>query len=450
MRRLKSILLAAVTVTAMQTLPAHAQRFDGRWSGTLVTDALRGDLELVITALSGATSIMTSLSARERRIDDQADSVVIDGDSIRFANDIAGARVRFAGVLKGGDITGTVAVFQGAQQVTSGQWSVTRAAPPTQTAPHSQAVAVLAAAWTALDRGYGNFTCKTIDWAAVRPAFENAAAASTDDTMLFSTLSEMLGTLNDIHISLEGGGRRFSSGSLSASRRGEFDIQVVRDKYLRGKLTNMADGALAYGWLNDSIGYIRVSQYRGAPATAAAMDSIIGRFSTARSLVIDIRDNPGGSDEAGQQILHRMADQRRLYFTSRARGIGGHDALLAPKHFYLDPAQAQRTFTRPIVVLTNSRSVSAAENFLLGVRELPHATVIGDVTAGGFSDFTTVNLPNGWTLRFPMNNMVDARGVCWEGLGVPPDVRIVNEPGDVQKGTDAVLNFALRFLKTVH
>jgi tetratricopeptide (TPR) repeat protein len=65
------------------------------------------------------------------------------------------------------------------------------------------------------------------------------------------------------------------------------------------------------------------------------------------------------------------------------------------------------------------------------MRTLPHVTVVGDFTAGCFADPDEVTLPNGWTTTVSRNRFVDGRGVCWEGIGVPPDLMVRGHYGPV-------------------
>jgi tetratricopeptide (TPR) repeat protein len=121
------------------------------------------------------------------------------------------------------------------------------------------------------------------------------------------------------------------------------------------------------------------------------------------------------------------------------------DDFESPRYFYADPA-GPRQFTGPIVLLTNRWAISAAENFALAMRVMPHATLIGDFTSGVFADVYGDRLPNGWTFGVSFKLFVDPTGFCWEGIGVPPDIRVINAPGDIEAGRDRVLELALDFL----
>jgi C-terminal processing protease CtpA/Prc len=52
-------------------------------------------------------------------------------------------------------------------------------------------------------------------------------------------------------------------------------------------------------------------------------------------------------------------------------------------------------FTKPVVLLTNDASFSAADVFAMAMKELPHVHIIGDHTNGIFSNMFEAMLPNG-------------------------------------------------------
>ena len=119
-----------------------------------------------------------------------------------------------------------------------------------------------------------------------------------------------------------------------------------------------------------------------------------------------------------------------------------------PRSFYYEPKGAWQ-YTRPVLVLTSRRTVSAGENFLLGMRLLPHVTLVGDVTSGAFADVGHFKLANGWEVSFPYNQFLDSRGFSWEGVGLAPDIRVVPSRSDIAAGRDPVLDVALRAARTL-
>jgi C-terminal processing protease CtpA/Prc len=55
-------------------------------------------------------------------------------------------------------------------------------------------------------------------------------------------------------------------------------------------------------------------------------------------------------------------------------------------------------------------------------------------------------LPNGWEYSISYTLFTDQNGFCWEGIGVPPDLRIINTQEDIAQKNDKVLEFAMELI----
>jgi tetratricopeptide (TPR) repeat protein len=100
-----------------------------------------------------------------------------------------------------------------------------------------------------------------------------------------------------------------------------------------------------------------------------------------------------------------------------------------------------------VVLLINRDTASGPEAFTLAMRVLPHVTVVGDLTEGALSTQFPDRMPNGWTLWSAFKVMRDHAGICWDGLGIPPDLLVLNTPAEIAAGTDRQLEFAQRLLE---
>jgi tetratricopeptide (TPR) repeat protein len=80
------------------------------------------------------------------------------------------------------------------------------------------------------------------------------------------------------------------------------------------------------------------------------------------------------------------------------------------------------------------------------MRALPHVTNLGEFTSGAYSDEYWDKLPNGWEVSIANKLYLDADGRCWEGIGTPPDIRLVNTREDIAAGRDRVLETAVELL----
>ena len=276
--------------------------------------------------------------------------------------------------------------------------------------------------------------------------------ATTDDE-LWGVLEEMAGLLNDVHVTLSdprtgkqvrSGGRSIGVGPFD---NGEFSLELIDESYAEDGLESAADGLLRYGWLPEKIGYLHISGFRELEASESAVDTAVHTLEGAKGVIIDVRHNGGGDDRVGRAIASRFVAEPRFYMTVAMRKLGQlPPAFVEPVEWWLEPS-GPKQYTGPVVLLVNSRSISAAENFALAMRSVPHVLVIGETTAGVMADAVPQPLPNGWQVTVPINQFRDANGVSWEGIGVTPDLWVKNEHTDVEAGRDRVLETAVEFLR---
>ena len=103
--------------------------------------------------------------------------------------------------------------------------------------------------------------------------------------------------------------------------------------------------------------------------------------------------------------------------TTQIRSGSNYDDFRPPKYFYAEP-DGPRQFTKPIILLIHRYSVSAADNFAMAMRTLPHVTLVGEATSGCQADQHGAQLPNGWNFSVSYTLFVDQDGFCWEGIGI--------------------------------
>src|SRR5215471_17892179 len=301
--------------------------------------------------------------------------------------------------------------------------------------------------WQTYDRNYALFGAKHIDWAALYKVYRPRVTANTTDAELFDILSSMLGNLNDNHIRLNSPNRGFQSGILGEMKQESFSMDLVQQTFLKGRAKQLMNGVFVYGWLTDSTGYFHFNRFSQINQSTAAIDEIIKEFKDAKSIIVDVRANGGGDDRVGKLIADRFADRKRLYMKTQIRNGPAHDDFTPPKYWYVEP-DGPIQFTRPVVLLTHRFSVSAAENFTLAMRILPNVTVVGDATSGVFADVYGDQLPNGWRFSVPFKLFVDQDGFCWEGIGVPADIRQTNTKKDLDEKRDRPLELAMSLINT--
>jgi len=303
-------------------------------------------------------------------------------------------------------------------------------------------------AWKTLDRNYGQFLVKRVDWDALYRVYRPMVISATTDQELWDILLTMMGHLNDGHLALADGKRRIGGGRNNGLfTNDEFSLDLVKSKYLQGKFTETLGGSFISGWLAEGVGYLYIGDLKdGLGPITQTIDAVMAEFAKARVMIVDVRNNPGGTGRAVEIVAGRFADCRRHFETNRTRYGPKHDDFWPAEFRNVEPSGPLQ-FTGPTVLLTDRISASAAEGLTMAMRVLPHVTVVGETTEGAFSSQFPERMPNGWILWVAFRESRDHEGVCWDGVGIPPDLRVINTAADIAAGQDMTLEFAVKYLE---
>jgi len=81
------------------------------------------------------------------------------------------------------------------------------------------------------------------------------------------------------------------------------------------------------------------------------------------------------------------------------------------------------------------------------MKELPNVTIIGDTTEGIFSTMYEFTLPNHWEVSLSNEQFFSEAKNNYEGLGIAPDIKVVNSRIDIENQNDPVIEMAISHLK---
>jgi carboxyl-terminal processing protease len=126
--------------------------------------------------------------------------------------------------------------------------------------------------------------------------------------------------------------------------------------------------------LPDGVGYLSLSMVR--ENAADELEEEVSRLVTQgmRTLVLDLRSNPGGLRDEAVRIADLFLDPHQEILESRGRAPGDN-------HRWTD-AWPQRWRNLPIVVLVNGGTASAAEIIAGALQDHDRALLVGDTTYG--------------------------------------------------------------------
>ena len=305
-------------------------------------------------------------------------------------------------------------------------------------------VEIFEAVWNDLDENYSYFLVKKVNWDSLYSVFRPKITSSTSSSELFTVISAMLDHLKDGHVNLMSLTRTYSYNGWYDQYPANFDRKIVADHYLE----NVTDTpTLLYGYIkNTDLAYIWIKTFGHDPVDyEPAEDFVNDIFQNRKALVVDVRDNAGGSDGITRNLAGKMTDQEILYAYYRFKNGPGHNDFEAWSPKILNPVS--NPFNKPIALLTNRRCYSSTEDFVMSMREISMVTVIGDTTGGGSGNPLKRELSNGWTYRFSHWQEVTKEKEYFENIGLFPDIPVWIDPVDAASGRDTILDRAIEHLQ---
>ena len=301
------------------------------------------------------------------------------------------------------------------------------------------------ALWTILDEHYCFFEEKNVDWDAVYKKYNAKISNKMTDEALFMVCSDMLGELKDGHTNLSAPFATSYYRQWWSDYPQNYNERVIYEHYFNFNYRSLND--VDYGILPQNIGYMHYGSFSYGLGEGN-IDYILAYLATCNALIIDVRDNGGGSLSNVEPLVRRFITERTLVGYITHKTGTGHSDFSKPYAIYYEPAESGRMmWGKPVVVLTNRSTFSAANDFVSTMKYLPQVTIIGASTGGGSGMPYSSELPNGWGVRFSAAPMYDAMGTCTEmGIEPSPGYAVDMNPLDVINSHDTILDFAIEYL----
>lgn len=302
--------------------------------------------------------------------------------------------------------------------------------------------------WRILDEHYCFFPYKQeqydLDWTEVYQRYSPQVNDHMTDAQLFEVLTNMLSELRDGHVNLS---TNFDLGRYWAWHEdypSNYSENLI-DHYL--STDYKIAGNLRYRILDDNIGYISCTTFETAQSSNA-LNNIISYLSPCNGLILDIRNNTGGMLTSAEELAARFTNEELLVGYMQHKTGRGHNDFSSMEEQRLKPSSGLR-WQKRVVVLTNRKVYSAANEFVKYMKCCQQVTVIGDQTGGGAGMPFSSELPNGWGVRFSACPMYDKEGNSTE-FGIVPDIYAALSESDALNGRDTMIEQAREFLNASH
>ena len=173
--------------------------------------------------------------------------------------------------------------------------------------------------------------------------------------------------------------------------------------------------------LEEGIGYLRVAQFQRP--TAEVVEKIIGDLvekneADLDSLIIDLRNNPGGLLDSSIDISNLFIDEPGIVVYTEGRTPSSNMSFPTKPGDILNGA--------PIVVLMNVGSASASEIVAGALQDHKRAIIMGEESFGKGSVQSMMGLQDGYGLKLTTARYFTPSGRSIQAKGISPDIELDN------------------------
>ncbi|MBD1584369.1 S41 family peptidase [Pseudoalteromonas sp. S16_S37] len=317
-------------------------------------------------------------------------------------------------------------------------------------------------AWQSVNEFQGHFTKRGVDWQKQYELFAPQIDAQDNMEKTLPIIAQMLNSLNDFHSFILFDELIIETGRKKSKLREHLDtkheitlpqlreqIDVLNPLHIDADVealyntaienyadenglksyTNEASKAatgralLKWGKTQSNMGLLVINHmdYLSLEEIDTQFDLIFDDLAQTDGLILDIRTNPGGSDDVALGIARRFFDKTQVVYKKFAKN---HDGQSPHEEITVSVDEAKSRYRKPVYLVTSEDTISASEIFTLAMRNLANVTHIGEPTQGALSDVLPVIIPAGIMLGVSNETYLDLDGNEFEATGIPPKVLV--------------------------
>lgn len=219
------------------------------------------------------------------------------------------------------------------------------------------------------------------------------------------------------------------------------------------------DMSIQFDSLPGNIGLLRIPSFQSNNFDVQAFGDLFEqKIVPTNGLIIDIRDNTGGNSQVGQIIMMLLATDtipqaswetpkyEAAYASWGKKWSTETVASDSIVPFCISHPNDMPKYDKPIILLVNGSTFSAAEDFAVLFKNAKRGKIIGTPTGGSTGNPIFIDLGWGYNGRICTRHEKLADGTEFIGIGIQPDV-VVEENESVIFGKDNVIEEALKLLK---
>ncbi|AXT20440.1 hypothetical protein D7030_04785 [Flavobacteriaceae bacterium AU392] len=167
--------------------------------------------------------------------------------------------------------------------------------------------------------------------------------------------------------------------------------------------------------------YFHFSEFAPLQFVKSYFDKLMSEAAKTKGIIIDLRNNSGGDGNFAKYMSSYFLPENTMLYTEVKKNREDKVYSVATKAKAIHKKM-------PVIILTNGRSVSAAEYFPYVMQNHDRAIVIGERTYGAAHASIDVPLVEGIVGFVPVSASKHIKtGTDWEGTGVVPNIQCTSD-----------------------
>lgn len=208
------------------------------------------------------------------------------------------------------------------------------------------------------------------------------------------------------------------------------DIKVVRDVIVQKEVVTRTLG-------NGAVGYIQVTGFSDNSATTFHNAVVADLKAGQKSIIVDLRGNPGGYVTAARNIASEFIAKGPIFWEESANGSKTETDATGQG--------AATDASIKVVVLVDKGSASASEIVAGALQDTKRATVVGQTSFGKGTVQEWIQLQDGSALKLTIAKWLTPNQRWIHHVGIVPDVAVA-APTDPASKADPALDKAVQLL----
>lgn len=183
----------------------------------------------------------------------------------------------------------------------------------------------------------------------------------------------------------------------------EFDVSLVRQQI---EIESVSEEILDNG-----VGYMKITSFNGKTSEqfSQALNALVNDGAT--SLVIDLRQNGGGTISVLKPMLNRLIPAATVATAEYSGGV---------KKTLIE-TDSSEVVSMKMAILVDGGTASAAELFAVALKDECGAVLVGNQTFGKGVIQNTYELSDGSALSFSTAKIIPSKSEPYDGVGLKPD-----------------------------